>query len=223
MHEFAKQAIRRRPADDAHARAMNVDRIIHQAVEPAALDLDKTATVGEVDSIVVARKDLPSGRWDSVEMPQGDVLGILGQQPQARTVKQVQVLDGCVLAIDDEEPGMVAFAVAKDEDIPWCRPPAKTAVEPDEALLQFLGSVCPPILSQAAFVAGARNDPQRLAVEFHRIPPDALPTLSNEDELSVFDDKGKLPVVDPKVEVVLGREKQKSSRRHQWSKQQSSQ
>ena len=54
VHEFAQQAVWREPANNTHDGAMDVDRVVHKAVEAAGLDLDQTAAVGNMDAVVMA-------------------------------------------------------------------------------------------------------------------------------------------------------------------------
>jgi hypothetical protein len=146
---------------------VDIDRIVHQTVKPAGLDLDESAAIRNLDPIVMSGKDFAARRRDGLVMPKRDVLGILGQQSQSGAVKQIDVLDGGVFAIDDEETGMVAFAVAQNEDIPRRGPPPEAVVEPNAAPLEFLGPVVVPIRPQAALVASFLNDPAGLC---RRIP-----------------------------------------------------
>src|ERR1039457_6914813 len=128
MHEFAEQLIRRRPAENAHAGAVDIDRIIHEAVEPAILDLDESAAIGNMDPIIMTGENLAVGRRDDLETSNRDVLGILGQQPKPRAVMEVEVFDRRVLAIDDEQAGMVALAVPQDKNTAYGGPSAEVVM-----------------------------------------------------------------------------------------------
>ena len=205
VHEAGDEPVGRRSPDDAHARAVDVHGVVHEAVEARALDRDEAAAVGDVDAVVVAGEHAAAGRRHRPERAHGQVLGELGEQAQPGVRVHRDVLDRHVARVDHEDPGVVALAVAEDEQVADGRAPAERVAEAHEAGRELLGAVAAPALAEAARVARAGHDLQGAPVELHCVLPLVLPALADEDELPALDHVRVLPVVEAQVQVVLGR------------------
>ena len=114
------------------------------------------------------------------------------------------VLDGHVAAVLDEQPGVVAGAVAEHEDAANGGPPRKPPRQPNPAGLEDRRVVVAPSGPEHPRVSRAGDDAQGLRVELHRARPGALPPFADEHQLALLHDERELAVIDPQVNLFLG-------------------
>ena len=184
---------------------MDVDRVVHQAGKGAALDLNATPAVGEVQAIIVPTEVTSLGPIrHAMDLLKVEVLRVLGQDAEPGGVIDVNVLQRDRLAVEQEHARMVAGAVTQYEDVAPGRSAGEAVVQADESGRHFLGPVVVPATSEAAPIARVPGNQSAVALELHGPPPPALPALPDEDQLVVLDGIRRFQHVDLQVHVGFG-------------------
>ena len=99
---------------------MNIDRIIHQSLELAAVHDDLATAIGHLKSVCMTALVPAFGEVGrDIGSEQRDVFAKLSKDAKARGGKQIAILEDGILAVEDEDARVIPGTVAHDEDAAW--------------------------------------------------------------------------------------------------------
>jgi hypothetical protein len=97
---------------------VDVDWIIHEAIEEAPVDDDFAFTVGKMECVIVpGEESIRVGVGGDVDLSEREIFGVLSEDSETRRMAKISVAQGDILRVLDECAGVVSGAMTDDEDV----------------------------------------------------------------------------------------------------------
>jgi hypothetical protein len=97
---------------------VDVDGIIHEAIEEAPVDEDFAFTIREVERIIVpGEESIRVGVGGDIDLSEREIFGVLSEDSEARRMAKISVAQRDILRVLDESPGVVSGSMSNDEDV----------------------------------------------------------------------------------------------------------
>ena len=163
---------------------MDVERVVHHALEPAVLDRNRSAAVRKVCGIDGVRAVFAAVARIAPAAAKGHILALLREDAHAESVAEHEILEHGVLRPVEADDRMRTVSVAHYVDVANLCPRADLGqIDVDQEIAVCAGAALPA----EDDVCGTLDHLVRIAVEYVAVPQFHPPVLAAEHDLPIFD------------------------------------